>query len=425
MSISIQRIISALLWAIHDMKILIVGLNYAPEITSTGKYTGEMAEWLSSRGHDVKVVTTPPYYPQWSVQSPYKAFRYKKERLNGVDVYRCPLYVPSKVGTLTRIFHLLSFAISSVPVLFRMVFWKPEIVINPVPSLFSSPCSALVAKICGGKSVLHVQDFEVDAMLGLGMAKGGFTSKLARGFEQWVLSLFSKVSTISSSMMQKAREKGVAEKDVIFFPNWSDTAHFQGKKDPVVVRERFGVGREEKLVLYSGNIGDKQGLENVVEAADVLSNEGYAFVVIGEGAGKKKLVELAEHRNLNNIRFFPLQPFELLPSVLFSADCHLVVQKKGVADAVLPSKLTNILAVGGNSVITAEGGTELAVFCRQHEGIAILVEPESVAELVEGIKKAVRESKPNLIAESYAKSFIDKDRVLARFEKNLKELVGG
>ena len=407
------------------MKILVVGLNYAPEITSTGKYTGEMAEWFSKQGHHVKVVTTPPYYPQWSVQKPYKAYAYIKEELNGVSVYRCPLYVPSKVGTLTRIVHLLSFALSSFPVLLRMVFWRPDVVINPVPSLFSSPGSALVAKICGATSVLHVQDFEVEAMLGLGMAKGGIISKLARIFERWVLSLFSKVSTISNSMKEKAIEKGIPRGDVIFFPNWSDIAHFQKEKDPESVRLRFGVPGGKKLVLYSGNIGDKQGLEQVIDAVEALKDEAYFFVIVGEGAGKENLLNLAEEKNLKNINFCPLQPFELLPSVLFAADCHLVVQKKGVADAVLPSKLTNILAVGGNAVITAEEETELGVICRTNKGIAELVEPECLTALIDGIKSCCAKQKPNQVAIDYAKNNIDKNSVLARFESDIVNIRQG
>lgn len=406
------------------MKILIVGLNYSPEITGIGKYTGEMAEWLGARGHHVRVVAAPPYYPQWKVHEPYKSFLYKKEKVNGVEIYRCPLYVPAKVGTLKRIIHLLSFSISSAPLLLGMVFWKPDVVVNPVPSLFSSPLTALVAKLCKAKSVMHIQDYEVEAMLGLGMYKRGFVSRLARGFERWTLSLFSKVSTISNSMMRKAVEKGVSEKDVIFFPNWSDTAHFQKDKDLALARERFGVTEREKLVLYSGNVGDKQGLEQVIDAASILKDENYVFVIVGDGAGKKKLVELARRKKLGNIKFFTLQPFDLLPSILGAADCHLVVQRKGVADAVLPSKLTNILAVGGNAVITAEEETELGVLCEQYEGIAVRVEPESIDELVKGIKIAVGCSKPNAVAMGYAKKFIDKGQVLESFERSLLELQG-
>ncbi len=70
--------------------------------------------------------------------------------------------------------------------------------------------------------------------------------------------------------------------------------------------------------------------------------------------------------NLDNVIFKPLQPYDLLPALLNLADCHLVVQKKGAADAVLPSKLTNILAVGGNSVITAEENTELGQLCKNN-----------------------------------------------------------
>ncbi len=424
MFISIQKTISVTLCVINNMKILIVGLNYSPDITGIGKYTGEMAEWLGARGHHVRVVTAPPYYPQWKVQKPYKAFFYKKETVEGVDIYRCPLYVPTEVSTLKRVIHLLSFSMSSAPLLLSMIFWKPDVVVNPVPSLFSSPLTALAAKLCKAKSVMHVQDYEVEAMLGLGMSNRGFVSRLARGFERWALGLFSKVSTISHSMMRKAVEKGVPEKNIIFFPNWSDTAHFQKEKDPVAVRERFGIAEREKLILYSGNVGDKQGLEQVIGAADILKDEGYVFVVVGDGAGKKKLVELAHRKKLENIKFFSLQPFDLLPSILGAADCHLVVQRKGVADAVLPSKLTNILAVGGNAVITAEEETELGILCEQHNGIAVRVEPESIDELVKGIQIAVGCSKPNAVAMGYAKKFIDKEFVLERFEQSLLELQG-
>jgi colanic acid biosynthesis glycosyl transferase WcaI len=420
--IATPKIISANPLVIDEMKILIVGLNYAPEITSTGKYTGEMAEWLSRKGHDVRVVTTPPYYPQWKVQAPYKAFRYKKEVLNNVVVYRCPLYVPAQVKTITRIIHLLSFAISSVPILLRMIFWKPDVVINPVPSLFSSPMVALVAKLSGGKSILHVQDYEVEAMLGLGMANEGVVGKLARAFEAWVLNSFDKVSTISNSMIRKAVEKGVARDNIIFFPNWSDTSHFQDVKGVSGMRAELRVSDDQKLVLYSGNIGDKQGLEQVIAAAERVQDKNCVFVIVGDGAGKQKLIDLVEAKKLQNVRFSPLQPFEFLPKLLAAADCHLVVQRRGVADAVLPSKLTNILAVGGNAVITAEADTELGILCEQHPGVAILVEPELVESLVKGILLAIETVKPNTVAMNYAKEHIEKDKVLYYFERAIFEL---
>lgn len=406
------------------MKILVVGLNYSPELTGIGKYTGEMAEWLAAQGHELRVITVPPYYPQWVVQAPYKSYLYRTEVINGVLVRRCPLYVPAKVTTFRRMLHLLSFALSSLPVLLGQLFWRPDVVINPVPSLFSSPMTSLVAKLCGAKSVLHIQDYEVDAMLGLGMADGGMVRKLASGFERFVLGCFDKVSTISLSMMNKAKEKGVAEDELIFFPNWSDTSRFVGVESSIQLRSELGVSAGNKMVLYSGNIGDKQGLEQLIDAAERLCDKPYDFVIVGDGAGKEKLRSLADSKHLKHVHFASLLPFEQLPVLLASADCHLVIQKRGVADAVLPSKLTNILAAGGNAVITAESNTELGVLCREYEGIAELVEPEDVDALIDGIERALNRDTPNKVAADYAQVNIDSEKVLRNFESELFKLSG-
>ncbi len=128
----------------------------------------------------------------------------------------------------------------------------------------------------------------------------------------------------------------------------------------------LGLPDNKKIILYSGNIGEKQGLENVIEAAERLRDEPLIFAIVGQGGGKARLEKMAQQRGLHNMQFFPLQSYDALPALLKMGDCHLVVQKRGAADAVLPSKLTNILAVGGNAVITAEDHTELGQLCECH-----------------------------------------------------------
>jgi colanic acid biosynthesis glycosyl transferase WcaI len=179
---------------------------------------------------------------------------------------------------------------------------------------------------------------------------------------------------------------------------------------------RLGVEPGKRVLLYAGNIGEKQGLESVLDAATYLRDrDDLVFLIVGEGAGKLRLLELVKLRRLSNVLFAPLQPCEVLPALLASADCHLVIQKRGAADAVLPSKLTNILAVGGNAVITADPDTSLGLLCSEYPGIATLVEPESVDALVQGIERALAMPLPNRIATGYAREFLDKDHVLARF----------
>ncbi|WFW61929.1 colanic acid biosynthesis fucosyltransferase WcaI [Citrobacter freundii] len=406
------------------MKILVYGINYSPELTGIGKYTGEMVEWMAQAGHEVRVITAPPYYPQWKVNSLYSAWRYRREE-GDATVWRCPLYVPKQPSTLKRLLHLGSFAVSSFFPLMAQRRWKPDRIIGVVPTLFCTPGMRLLAKLSGARTLLHIQDYEVDAMLGLGMAgnsRGGKVATLASAFERNGLHNVDYVSTISRSMMNKAQEKGVAEEKVIFFPNWSEVARFRDvtADDARALRQKLGVPEGKKIILYSGNIGEKQGLESVIDAADELSAQPWLFVIVGQGGGKARLENRVRERGLENVKFFPLQSYDALPALLKMADCHLVVQKRGAADAVLPSKLTNILAVGGNAVITAEPDTELGQLCDDHPGIAVCVEPESVSALVAGITQALIMPDINTVARDYAERTLEKDRVLSQFIADIR-----
>ncbi|EGT4253165.1 colanic acid biosynthesis glycosyltransferase WcaI [Citrobacter amalonaticus] len=407
------------------MKILVYGINYSPELTGIGKYTGEMVEWMAREGHDVRVITAPPYYPQWKVGERYSAWGYRREE-GDATVWRCPLYVPKQPSTLKRLLHLGSFALSSFFPLMAQRRWKPDRIIGVVPTLFCTPGMRLLAKLSGARTLLHIQDYEVDAMLGLGLAGKGKTGKvaqLASAFERSGLHNVDNVSTISRSMMKKAQEKGVAAEKVIFFPNWSEVARFQKVNDDAVIslRQQLGLPDDKKIILYSGNIGEKQGLENVIAAAERLREQPLIFAIIGQGGGKARLEKMARERGLQNILFFPLQPYEALPALLKMGDCHLVVQKRGAADAVLPSKLTNILAVGGNAVITAEPETELGQLCESYPGIAVCVEPESVDTLVAGITQALAMPKNNTVAREYAERTLDKENVLRQFMNDIRD----
>ncbi len=406
------------------MKILVYGINYSPELTGIGKYTGEMVEWMARQGHEVRVITAPPYYPEWQVGKHYSNWRYRREE-GAATVWRCPLYVPKQPSTLKRLIHLGSFALSSFFPLMAQRRWKPDRIIGVVPTLFCTPGMRLLGKLSGARTLLHIQDYEVDAMLGLGMAgkgKGGKVARLASAFERSGLHNVDYVSTISRSMMNKAQEKGVAAEKVIFFPNWSEVARFRdvAPADVAALRAQLGLAEAHKIVLYSGNIGEKQGLENVIDAAAALSDKPWQFVIVGQGGGKARLEKMARERGLQNIQFFPLQSYDALPALLKMADCHLVVQKRGAADAVLPSKLTNILAVGGNAVITAEAHTELGQLCTSLPGIAVCVEPESVPALVAGIEQALTMPKENTVARDYAERTIEKENVLSQFIADIR-----
>lgn len=399
------------------MKVLLYGINYAPELTGTGKYTGEMANWLEEKGYDVRVITSPPYYPNWQVKYPYRSWKYKREILNKIDVIRCPLYVPRRPTTLKRLLHLVSFALTSFFPIAWSVFWRPECIICIAPTLFCVPNAKLLSKLSKASLLLHIQDYEVDAMMGLGMAKANRLSFFTRKFERWCLGAVDFVSTISNTMMLKAENKGVNKERIKFLPNWSELDKFTNIDEIQLHNYKLSLNipDDKKVILYSGNIGEKQGLEIIVEVARNAAFEDCVFIIVGDGAGLQRLKELNEKAAMGNIYFYPLQPYDRLPQLLSIADCHLIIQRKGAADAVLPSKLTNVLAVGGNCVITAELDTELGHLCECYPGIAERVEPESATSLTKGILKVLSLSKPNEMAINYARENLDKNKILTRF----------
>ena len=398
------------------MKVLVYGINYAPELTGIGKYSGEMAAWMARTGHDVTVVTAPPYYPEWRVRKGYSQWRWSSGMEDGVRVFRSPLYVPARLSFLKRILHLLSFSLTSCLPLLRLWRWRPDLIVYVVPTLFCALQILIYARLSGARIVLHVQDYEVDASLGLGMAKAKGLAAIALWLERAILRRFDKVSTISSGMMARAVAKGVDPEKVMFFPNWSEIDRFRHVSKSASLLESLGVNSRNKVVLYSGNMGEKQGLEMVLEAAERFrSRTDITFLMVGDGGAKSRLHALAQEMKLTNVIFAPLMPYEQLPSLLASADCHLVVQRRGVADAVLPSKLSNILAVGGWSVITAEAGTTLGELCEDYPGIGIRVDPETLDEFVVGIEKALSMTGVNMTASEYAQRNLDKEAILSRF----------
>ncbi|WP_425316372.1 glycosyltransferase WbuB [Stutzerimonas chloritidismutans] len=405
------------------MKLLIYGINYSPELTGIGKYSGEMARWFAEQGHGVRVITAPPYYPDWKIGKGHSAWRFEKRVEGGVEVYRCPLYVPAKPSAFKRMLHLASFSLSSACALLSQLWWKPDVVVLVAPTLFCAPQALLLGKLTRAQTVLHIQDFEVDALFGLGLAQSGRLKRIAFAAERAIMRGFDKVSTISSGMLERAASKGVDADRLMFFPNWAEVARFQDIRRSGPLLDRLGVEPTKRVLLYSGNIGEKQGLEVVIQAAQRLAAQrDLVFLIVGEGAGKARLVEQVERLGLSNVLFAPLQPYDDLPALLASADCHLVIQKRGAADAVLPSKLTNILAVGGNAVITADPETTLGLLCAEYPGIATCIEPESVDALIQGIEDCLAMPSPNRIARFYAEENLEKERILSRFIDEITQL---
>lgn len=366
------------------MRILIVSINYLPELTGIGKYTGEMAEWLATKGCSVKIITAPPYYPAWKISEGYSSYRYRQEYLNGVTVIRCPLWVPKRPSGAQRLLHLATFAVSTFPVtLWQALVWRPKLIFAVAPPLFCGFSAIIGGKLAGAETWLHIQDFEVDAAFSLGILKRRWLQAPVKITERWLMARFDRVSTISDRMIEKLAAKGVAKERQMLFENWVDLEKIKPLENTLAFRQEMNIPAEVKVLLYAGNMGKKQGLELIISAARMLQRRAdLLFVLCGEGMARAELERTSS--GYNNVMFLPLQPLDRLNELLNLADIHLLPQRAGVEDLVMPSKLGNILASGKPVVATAGPDSQIA---RSVGDAGVVVAPGDVDSFIREIER--------------------------------------
>lgn len=409
-------------------RILYIGYNFSPELTGIGKYSGEMMEWLAKSGHECTVLTAYPYYPQWKVEEEYRKKRFwyhtEEQKYSGggqLNIYRCPMYVPEQPSGKKRVLSDFSFFCTAffqmIPLLFKK---RNTYVISVAPTFLAGVLGAFYQKITGAKHVHHIQDLQIEAAHNLGMIKSDSVVKWLFKVEKFIFKNSDVVSSISEAMIKRISEK--AGREVAFLPNWTDTDFFYPIQDKQGLKQKFGFDADNKIVLYSGGIGEKQGLENILGTAKTLEGEkGLRFVICGSGPYKEVLKERARAMGLTNITFPPLQAKEDFNAFLNMADVHLIIQKKNAGNLVMPSKLITILAVGGLVLVTAEPGTDLFDLILKHN-IGLSIAPEDEEALTAGILHLIQSEDASNVrqnAHNYAKEYLVIDRIMRHLDKDL------
>ncbi len=360
--------------------ILILSLNYAPEEIGIGPYSAGLARLLMEDGWQVDVVAGAPYYPQWQRQPGFDGWTTRDE--NAVRVSRVPHYVPARPTGPRRLLHHASFAAAAlVPALRHALKRRPDIVFAVAPAMMALPVAWAAARISGAKLWLHIQDFEVETALATGLLdEGGMVARMALRAEGRMLRAGDMVSSISPRMCERLAQKGVAQNRIAELRNWANHAHTAGDANPGDLAQEWGLSGR-KVALYSGNIGRKQGLETVIDAARLLDGAGnISFVICGDGPERIGLE--ARAAGIRNIQFRPLQPAHGVGDLLALADVHLLPQLADAADLVLPSKLANMLASARPVVAGAAAGTALAA---EVDGCGLVVPPEDPQAMAQAV----------------------------------------
>ncbi|WP_440133028.1 WcaI family glycosyltransferase [Chitinophaga sancti] len=402
-------------------RLLLITGNYSPEPTGIGKYNGEMMQWLAEKGYDCTVITTYPYYPHWKIQAPYEqqGHWYKKEIQQGLTVYRCPQYIPAAPSGMKRVLMDASFFLAAFFRLFILLFTRKfDVVMVVVPPFHLGFLGLLYKWIRGARLLYHIQDLQIEAARDLQMIRSRWLINTLFRMERFILHRADLLSSISEGMMRKIGAK--SGREIFFFPNWVALSYFFPINERQQLKAGFGFRAEDKVILYSGAIGEKQGLESILDVAMTMQDDPrLKFLICGAGPYKTTLENKARSMSLQNVIFYPTQASSHFNRFLNMADIHLVIQKANAADLVMPSKLTTILAVEGLALITANEGTSLYELVRTHE-LGIVVAAENQQALHEGLLQALNEDSGHITSRAgdYARNFLAIDSIMTSFEGN-------
>jgi colanic acid biosynthesis glycosyl transferase WcaI len=339
------------------MRVVVWGINYAPEVAGIAPHNVALCEFLQRRGQDVEMVTTFSYYPAWRKRAEDRHRFFRTDRINGVTVHRCWHFVPRRVSAWKRILHEATFVLTSTMRI--LLLRRPDVYVVVSPPLLLGAAGWLVATLKWAPFIFHVQDLQPDAAVGLGMLRTGLFTRALYWLEAFAYKHATRVSGISEGIVDAFRRKGVPDRKLILFPN---AVVLPGDRD-IPVRGKFRAKHhftaDEFLAVYAGNLGVKQGLEILLDAADLLRAEKQIRIVIaGDGAAREKIEK--EIRDRNNMSMLPLQYGIDYKEFLVDADVSLISQQSGSGNAFFPSKLLVTLAYSCPVVTVADEESALA-----------------------------------------------------------------
>jgi colanic acid biosynthesis glycosyl transferase WcaI len=407
------------------MRILLMAGNYAPEKTASAPLSTDFARYMRDAGHEITVVTTFPHYPQWKVWDGYDEF-YRCEQLDGITVRRVRHYIPKSPSAIKRVLYYGSFgAIAFGPAL---ASGRPDLILCVTPPLELALSARALSRIWRVPYVLWIKDLVPDVAIQLGMLKHRTVIAVARRFERYAYANAECLLVICDSFRSNLLNKGVPAGKVSVIPDWADIDGIRPGPRDNAFRSEHHVSGEKFLVLYAGNIGDKQKLELLVEAAKHLESvPDIELLIVGDGARKDAVVAEARRLQSSNVRFLPLQPRERLSEMLAAADVLVLHQQRNVSDSVIPSKLLTYMASARAIVATAAAQSETALAV-QRAGCGTVVEPESPERLAAAILALYQDRAAARTFGDAGRKFVaaslSRNVVLRRLEELLKAVPG-
>jgi colanic acid biosynthesis glycosyl transferase WcaI len=401
------------------MRIVIWGINYAPEKIGIGPCNVALCEYLAERGSEICMLTAFPYYPAWKKRQEDAGRFFAREKINGVRVLRCWHYVPKHLNTVTRLLHELSFVTFSF---FRLLFVsRSDLLIVVSPPLLLGVAARVICLLRGGRYFLHLQDLQPDAAINLGMVKSSILIRIFKTLASIAYRGAWRISGVSVGMLGVLKKHGVPEAQLRYFPNGTDPP-MEVAKGRFRALNRFD--QEKFLVVYSGNIGVKQGLQQLILAIRQVKNPAVQIIICGDGAQKQQLLEMGA--GVPNLWFKGTLEAAEYREMLADADLMVVSLVSGSGSSFFPSKLLSACAAGKPVVAICDADSELAVVVQANRcGVVVPPDdPEALAQWLEKLSSDPGQLEPmGKAAKAFGDRFLWND-ILKKFTREAEILAG-
>jgi colanic acid biosynthesis glycosyl transferase WcaI len=407
----------------RPVRVAILGINYAPESTGIAPYTTRLATGLAQRGHDVRVFTGYPHYPQWKRYGATTGFR-SQEELDGVRVRRLNHNVPRQLSWIGRAAMELSFGLQ----LLTTRWGYPEVVVCVTPPLLATAMSMMRTRLTWRRPAVGIliHDLYSRGIEETGAASG-VVARAVRTVESSAIRVADSVAVIHAGFAPELIEDlGVDGLRIREIRNWTHVS----APDPAAsaaFRDAHNWSADETVILHAGNMGYKQGLENVIAAAEVAARSGSRarFVLLGDGNQRVSLEAIGA--GIRNLQFLPPVSEEDFPAALGAADVLLVNERPGVAHMAVPSKLTSYFR-SGKPILAATDPTGFTAGELAASGAGVCV-PAGQPDLLlsEALRLAADLDLAGQLGEAgrrYCDELLSEEAALDRYEQWIIDLAG-
>lgn len=408
------------------MKILIHTQYFPPEIGAPQNRLYELAVRLKKKGAEVDILTAMPNYPAMVIHPEYRGRFYCKEKMDGMTVHRCWIYVTSSKGIFKRLLNYFSFVFSSL-FIGTVRLKKYDLVICESPPLFLGISSFLLSKFKKAGFVFNVSDLWPESAEKLGLVTNRFFLKAATWLEEFLYKRALAITGQTQGIVANISSRFPAKK-VYWLPNGVDVDFYDPEKIDSDWRAQQGFAESDFVLLYAGIIGHAQGLEVILEAANRLRKyKDIKFVLMGEGPQKDSLLAMKEELSLEHVFFLPAVPKTRMPAAVMGCTMAVIPLKKlKLFEGAIPSKIFENLAMK-KPILLGVDGEARELFIREGK-CGLYFEPENAEALASAVlsiyQKKIDLSELKENARDYIKRKFDREKIANEFWMFLnKELI--